>query len=76
MILEVKHFLCILYGTLIRFYQTMIKVQVLDTMKEDLIDLITRLIFTHDHMSNIVMGLSRICTKDEEMQFALKLVEL
>ena len=75
-LLEVKHFLCILYGTLIRFYQTIVKHNVLDLMKEDLIDLITKLVFTHEHMTNILVGLCRVCTKDEERQFVLKLAEL
>lgn len=56
-----------MYGTLIRFYQTMIKLQVLDNMKEDLIDLLTKMIFSHEHMSTLLLSLSRICTKDEEM---------
>lgn len=42
---EVKQFLCMMYGTLIRFYNTIIKVEVLENMKEDLIELITQMVF-------------------------------
>ena len=45
-------------------------------MKEDLIDLMTRLVFSHEHMTTVVIGLCRICTKDEERQFVMKLQEL
>jgi hypothetical protein len=45
-------------------------------MKEDLIDLITKLVFTHEHMTNVLVGLCRVCTKDEERQIVLKLAEL
>jgi hypothetical protein len=44
-------------------------------MKEDLIEVITQMVF-NDYMSNLVTGMCRICTKDEERTFAIKLSEL
>lgn len=64
-----------MYGSVVRFYNTILKLEVLETMKEDLIELITSLVFS-EPMSTLVNQLCRICTRDEERTFALKLAEL
>ncbi len=38
---EIKKFICILYGTLIRFYLPVLKFEDLHEMREDLIELLT-----------------------------------
>ena len=72
---EIKQFLCMMYGTLIRFYNTVIKVDVIESMKEDLIEHITKMVF-NEPMSVLVSSICRICTKDDERTFILKLTEL
>ena len=42
-----------MYGTLIRFYNSIIKLKVLESMKEDLIEMTTKLVF-NDQMSSLV----------------------
>ncbi len=64
-----------MYGTLIRFYNTIIKVEVLENMKEDLIELITKMVF-NEPMSQVATSICRMCTKDDERTFTLKLTEL
>lgn len=59
---------------MIRFYNTIVKLQVLESMKEDMIELLTKLVF-NDKMSNLVTALCRICTKDDERTFIMKLEE-
>ena len=44
-------------------------------MKEDLIEVITKLVF-NEQMSNMVTALCRICTKDEERTFLMKISEM
>ncbi|TNV73847.1 hypothetical protein FGO68_gene8005 [Halteria grandinella] len=74
-ILEVKQFLCLMYGAIVRFYNTTLKLSVLESMKEDLIDLITRMVF-NEPMSHLVTAMCRMCTKDEERVYMMKVVEL
>jgi hypothetical protein len=45
-------------------------------MREDLIDLLTKYVFYHNDIANIVNGMCRICTKDEERAFVMKISEL
>ena len=61
-----------MYGTLIRFYNTIIKNDVLDNMKEDLIELITKMVF-NEPMTQVVTSICRVCTKDDERIFAVKI---
>lgn len=42
---EVKHFLCIIFGMCMRFYNSLISQRVLDKMKEDIIDALSNLVF-------------------------------
>jgi hypothetical protein len=64
-----------MYGTLIRFYNTIVKVDVLENMKEDLIELITKMVF-NEPMSQVATSICRMCTKDDERTFTLKFAEL
>lgn len=74
-IVEVKQFLCLMYGSIIRFYNTTIRLSVLEQMKEDIIELISKLVF-NETMTNLVTALCRICTKEEERTLTFKLTEL
>lgn len=64
-----------MYGAIIRFYNTTLRLQILEQMKEDLIEVITKLVF-NEQMSNMVTALCRICTKDEERTFLMKISEM
>jgi hypothetical protein len=64
-----------MYGSIVRFYNSILKLSVLESMKEDLIDYITRMVF-NEPMANVVTALCRMCTKDEERLYSLKLVEM
>jgi septum formation topological specificity factor MinE len=64
-----------MYGTVVRFFNSVIKLQALENMKEDIIELITKLVFNQP-MSILITGICRMCTKDEERSYALKLEEL
>jgi hypothetical protein len=64
-----------MYGSIIRFYNTTIRLSMLELMKEDIIELISKLVF-NDTMTNMVIALCRICTKDEERTLTFKLTEL
>jgi hypothetical protein len=47
-IFEVNHFLSILYGTMVRFYNTVVRWQDLDFMKEDIIEILTSKLFANE----------------------------
>jgi hypothetical protein len=74
-IAEVKQFLCLVYGSLIRFYSSVIKLETLEKMREDLIEALTKLLF-NDRMSSMLVAMCRICTRDEERTLVLKITEL
>lgn len=60
-----KKFVCILYGTLIRFYLPVMKFEDLHEMREDLIELLTSLT-VRGELSTLLLQLCRLITKDEE----------
>ena len=64
-----------MYGICIRFYVTVIKLDILEKMKEDLVETLTRLLFC-EQMSNLMIAICRICTKDEERLLIMKINEL
>lgn len=64
-----------MYGAIIRFYNTIIKLKILESMKEDIIDLITKMVFT-EQMSTMMTAMCRMCSKDDEVTFVAKLSEL
>ena len=64
-----------MYGAVIRFYNTIIKLKILESMKEDIIDLITKMVFT-DQMSTVVTAMCPMCSREDEMTFVAKLSEL
>ena len=72
---EVKQFLCLMYGSAIRFYNTVLSLEILEQMKEDLIEVLTKLVFT-ERMSKLIMSMCKICTSEEETQFIMKVNEL
>lgn len=54
-IAQVKQFLYILYGALIRFYSTVVSHDFLNAMKEDLIERITTKLFDNEKFSNLIL---------------------
>jgi len=62
---EVKKFICILYGTLIRFYLPVVKFEDLHEMREDIIELLTSLTVKGE-MSKLLLQLCRMVTMEEE----------
>ena len=71
---EVKKLVCILYGTLIRFYLPVMKFQDLHEMREDIIELLTS-ITVKGEMSSLLLQLCRICTREEESMLMAKYTE-
>ena len=64
-IAEIKKLVCMLYGTLIRFYIPVLKYNDLHEMREDLIELLTSLT-VRGELSKLTLQLCRLCTKEEE----------
>ena len=62
---EVKKFLSILYGTVIRFYSPVIPVKELIAMKEDIIEILTSLVVKGD-LYRVLIKLCRLGTRLEE----------
>ena len=60
---EVKQFLCIMYGSCIRFYSTVLNNELLDLMKEDLIETLTSIVFSRA-FSKLLIAFCRVSTKD------------
>ena len=63
---EVKEFVAILYGSCIRFYNTLILHQELEEMREDLIERITTLLFHNEELARLVFELCKIATEGEQ----------
>jgi hypothetical protein len=72
---EVKKLVCMLYGTLIRFYIPVMRYNDLHEMREDLIELLTSLTVRGD-LSKLVLQLCRLSTKEDEFTLANKFMEL
>jgi hypothetical protein len=72
---EIKKLVCMLYGTLIRFYIPVMRYEDLNEMKEDLIELLTSLCVRGD-LSNLILQLCRLGTKDDEVTLSQKFQEL
>ncbi|CDW86425.1 UNKNOWN [Stylonychia lemnae] len=72
---EVKQFLSLMYGICIRFYVTVIKLDILEKMKEDLVETLTRILFC-EQMTNLMIAVCRVTTKDEESSLKYKINEL
>jgi hypothetical protein len=68
--------LSILYGTTVRFYNTVVRWQDLDVMKEDLVETLTSTLFNDDIFSDLLLDMSRLTTFDEEKTFCRRLYEL
>ena len=64
-----------MYGACIRFYNSVVRIDTLEKMKEDLIETLTRNLFI-EKMSNLMIALSRVATRDEERTFLMKINEL
>ena len=72
---EIKEFISILYGTCIRFYKTLLFHTELDEMREDLIETVTTMLFHQEDLTDLVIQLCKIATKDEEKKFERRLRE-
>lgn len=75
LIAEVKKLICMLYGTLIRFYIPVLRYEDLHEMREDIIELLTSLTVKGD-LSKMILQLCRLGTKDDELTLASKFQEL
>ena len=53
----------------------MVKLELIDKMREDLIEALTKLLF-NERMSSMLIAMCRVVTKDEERTLALKISEL
>mmetsp|Transcript_43843 Transcript_43843/g.31943 ORF Transcript_43843/g.31943 Transcript_43843/m.31943 type:complete len:156 (+) Transcript_43843:892-1359(+) len=62
---EVKKFVCVLFGTLVRFYMPVVKFQDLHDMREDLIELLTSTTVRGD-LSKVLLQMCRVSSKQEE----------
>jgi hypothetical protein len=69
---EVKQFLCLIYGALVRFYHSVVKLDLLEKMREDLIEALTKLLF-NERMSSMLVAMCRVVTRDEERTLVLKI---
>ena len=54
---EIKEFINIMYGSCIRFYNTLLTHTELEDMKEDLIEKITTLLFYNEGLTDLVINL-------------------
>ena len=64
-----------MYGCVNRFYNTVLKIEVLEQMREDIIETMTKIVFT-DKMSKLMTTICRVQVKDEEKKFQQKILEL
>ena len=71
---EVKKFLSILYGTVIRFYSPVIPVKELIAMKEDIIEILTSLVVKGD-LYRVLIKLCRLGTRLEEKFLSQKYID-
>ena len=74
-IAEVKKLVCMLYGTLIRFYVPVMSYTDLHDMREDLIEMITSLT-VRGELGRIILQLCRIGTRDNEAMLSARFQEL
>lgn len=49
--------------------------EILEKMKEDLVEILTRILF-NEKLSNLMIALCRICTMDDERMLIMKINEL
>lgn len=62
---EIKEFINILYGVCIRFYNTLLTNLELESMKEDLIERMTSLLFHNPGLTDLVLKMCEIITQDD-----------
>lgn len=71
---EVKQFICILYGSCVRFYNSVVKYNTLENMKEDLIEVLTKITFSNK-LSNMIVAICSILTKEEDAIYQVRVQE-
>ena len=64
-----------MYACCIRFYNTIVRLETLDKMKEDIIETLTKVLF-NEKMSNLLIAICRVTTRDEERILLMKINEL
>jgi len=64
-----------MYGSCIRFYNTLLTHSELEEMKEDLIERLTSMLFYNDGLTGLVVNLCKIATQEEEQKFTKRLAE-
>jgi len=70
---QVKQFLYILYGSCVRFYSTVLDPDILEIMKEDLIEVLTSKLFDNSPFSRLVLSLCRETTREQELALQKRL---
>ena len=73
-LLEVQEFISMMYGTFLRYYLPILKIDVLDEMSEDLIEIITSLTINGE-LSKWLLKLCRLSTREEEGILKKKYIE-
>ena len=74
-IAEIKKFICMMYGTIVRFYIPVLKYNDLHEMREDMIELLTSLTVKGE-LSKLILQLCRLGTKEDEQTLSQKFQEL
>jgi len=64
-----------MYGTAVRYYTPVLSLETLEQMKEDIIEALTKIVF-NERLSHLALAFCKVCTKDEERVFAMKINEL
>lgn len=66
---QVKIFLQIMFGSVVRFYSTVLDWDYIQSMREDLIERLTSKIFNNKDFSYIILQLCRETIKDKEKKY-------
>lgn len=64
-----------MYGGCVRFYNTVLKMKLLDHMKEDLIEVLTKLVI-NAKMSSFLLALCNVLTRLDDQELERKFNEL
>lgn len=68
-IAEVKKFVCVLYGAVVRLYIPVLRYEDLHEMREDLIEMLTSLTVKGD-LSHLLLQLCRLGTREDEVMLS------
>lgn len=74
-LLEIQQFMGMIYGSLVRFYLPVVPLEILQSIKEDLIDLISSHTIK-DEFGLFCLKLCRLGTNEDEKLLKAKFIEL